>query len=37
MRDLFNKGYKYQKVQLDNTFPKYILNNKNKFDQWIEQ
>ena len=37
MRDLFNKGYKYYKVQLDNTFPDYILNNQSKFNQWIEQ
>ena len=36
MRDLFNKGYKYYKVQLDKTFPEYILNNQNKFNQWIE-
>jgi len=37
MRDLFNKGYKYYKVQLDNTFPDYILNNQSKLNQWIEQ
>ena len=37
MRDLFNRGYKYNKVQLDNTFPEYILNNKNKFYKWINQ
>jgi beta-1,4-mannosyl-glycoprotein beta-1,4-N-acetylglucosaminyltransferase len=36
MRDLFNKGYRYYKVQLDNTFPDYILNNQNKFNQWIK-
>ena len=36
MRDLFNKGYKYYKVQLDNTFPDYILNNQGKLNQWIE-
>ena len=37
MRDLFNKGYKYYKVQLNNTFPDYILNNQGKLNQWIEQ
>jgi beta-1,4-mannosyl-glycoprotein beta-1,4-N-acetylglucosaminyltransferase len=37
MRDLFNKGYQYYKVQLDNTFPDYILNNQNKFYKWIKQ
>ena len=37
MRDLFNRGHKYYKVHLDNTFPDYILNNQSEFDQWIEQ
>ena len=37
MRDLFRRGHKYYKVQLDNTFPDYILNNQSKFYQWIEQ
>ena len=37
MRDLFNKGYQYYKVQLDNTFPDYILNNQNKFYKWIKK
>ena len=35
MKDLFNKGYQYHKVKLDNTFPEYILNNQEKFNQWI--
>ena len=37
MRDLFNRGHKYYRVQLDNTYPDYILNNQNKFYKWIEQ
>jgi len=37
MRDLFNKGYKYYKVQLDDTYPSYILNNQSKFYKWIKQ
>lgn len=36
MRDLFNRGHKYQKIELDNTFPQYILNNKDKFYNWIK-
>ena len=36
MRDLFNRGYKYHKVKLDETFPDYVLNNQNKFSDWIE-
>ena len=36
MRDLFNRGHKYHRVELDNTFPSYILNNQDKFSKWIE-
>ena len=34
--DIFNRNYKYEKVNLDDTFPKYILNNSNKFGDWID-
>ena len=37
MRDLFKRGHKYYKVELDNTFPDYILNNQSKFNHWIKQ
>ena len=37
MGDLFNRGYQYYKVQLDNAFPDYILNNQSKFNHWIKQ
>ena len=33
--DLFNRGHKYEKVKFDNLFPKYILENKEKFRKWI--
>jgi len=33
--DIFNRDYKYQKVNIDNTFPEYIVNNLSKFDEWI--
>ncbi len=36
-KDLFKRGHKYYKVQLDNTFPNYILDNQSKFNQWIEK
>ena len=36
MRDLFGKGNKYHRVELDNTFPSYILNNQYKFYKWID-
>ena len=37
MGDLFNRGYQYYKVQLDNAFPDYISNNQSKFNHWIKQ
>ena len=33
--DLFGRGHKYIKVNLDNSFPKYIINNKNLYNDWI--
>jgi len=35
LKDLFNRNIKYQKVELDDTFPKYILDNKKNFKNWI--
>ena len=33
--DLFNRGHKYQKIKIDKNFPNYILDNLNKFDEYI--
>ena len=33
--DLFNRGHKYKVVNFDNRFPKYILENKTKFKNFI--
>ena len=33
--DIFDRQYKYQKINLDDNFPKYILENKIKFQKWI--
>ena len=33
--DLFERGHKYIKVKLDNSFPDFIVKNKEKFDDWI--
>ena len=35
LTDLFDRNFKYGKVELDVTFPKYILENKEKFSNWI--
>ena len=34
-KDLFKRNLTYKKVDLDVTFPKYILENKHKFSYWI--
>ena len=36
MKDLFNRGHQYNVVKLDSSFPKYILDNKNQFMDWIK-
>ena len=34
-KDLFKRNHTYKKVELDDTFPKYILQNKQKLSYWI--
>lgn len=34
-RDLFKRNKFYNKIELDNSFPKYILKNKEKLKDWI--
>ncbi len=29
------KGFELQKVEIDNTFPQYIVDNKAKLKEWI--
>ena len=33
--DIFGRNYKYKKIDLNKDFPKYILENKSKFNEWI--
>ena len=33
--DIFNRGFKLKKIEIDTTFPNYILENKNKYLKWI--
>ena len=33
--DLFDRGHKYTKVKLDNSFPDFIVINKEKYKEWI--
>ena len=34
-KNIFGLGFSYRKIDLDNTFPKYILDNKDKYKEWI--
>lgn len=33
--DLFQRGWKYEKVKIDNSFPNYIYNNQTLLKKWI--
>jgi len=33
--DIFDRNFKYKRVDLDSTFPKYILENLSKYKNWI--
>ena len=33
--DLFNRDIKYKKIEIDESFPKYILDNKEIYRKWI--
>ena len=33
--DIFDRPYKYKKIDLNKQFPEYILKNKSKFKEWI--
>ena len=34
-KDLFKRGWNYQKIDLDETFPSHIYKNKKLFKEWI--
>ena len=34
-KDIFNRGYKLQKIKIDENFPKYIRENLRELDKWI--
>ena len=34
-KDLFGRNITYTKVNMDNSFPEYILKNKNNLKEWI--
>jgi len=34
-KNIFNLPYSYKKIEIDDTYPKYIINNKEKLKKWI--
>jgi hypothetical protein len=34
-KNIFDLGFSYRKIEIDHTFPKYIIENKEKFKEWI--
>ena len=34
-QDIFERGYRLKKIELDSSFPEYILQNKDKLKKWI--
>ena len=34
--DLFGRGHKYKKIDIDDKFPKYLIKNKKKFENFID-
>ncbi len=34
-QDIFDRNINYEKIEIDESFPKYIINNKEKFKDWI--
>tara|TARA_Y100000590_G_scaffold223804_1_gene253174 strand:+ start:187 stop:345 length:159 start_codon:yes stop_codon:yes gene_type:complete len=35
LEDIFNRDIIYKKVEIDNTYPKYLLDNINYYKDWI--
>ena len=33
--DIFGRGYRIKKIEIDESFPKYVLDNKEKLKEWI--
>ena len=33
--DIFDRGHKLKKIEIDDKFPNFIVNNKDKFSRWI--
>ena len=34
--DLFERGHSYESIKIDNTYPKYLIENIDKYKKWID-
>ena len=34
--DIFNRNFKFKKIEIDSSFPEYILKNINKYKEWLK-
>ena len=34
-KNIFDLGFSYRKIEIDDSFPKYIIKNKEKLKEWI--
>ena len=34
-KDIFDRNYRYESIKIDDSFPKYILENLKQFENWI--
>ena len=36
-QDIFNRNYNFQRINIDDRFPEYLIKNKNKYINWIKE
>ena len=36
-KDIFNRNYNFQRINIDDRFPEYLIKNKNKYTNWIKE
>ena len=34
-KDLFNRGHTFERVKIDQSYPKYLNDNKEKYEEWM--
>ena len=35
--DIFNRNYKFKRINIDDRFPEYLIKNKKKYINWIKE